>query len=381
MDTNTSVGTREMTPVNLNETFDVLETLESKDEYSGYFNHLWRIFTLLYKAHEQLASKGHFETEIIKSFLNKFLFTIELLRLKHLYNLDRPLNVDLTESGFPHSIDMVNLEVDLDLVEEKLTALPNESILAQAILDHLFEHKEEPTELLTRMATVKYLSMLDEQKMFGMFVPGSLELRSHNDKIRSYIFSWGCYDVKTNRPYIHILFFDQNAKSESLEKDKIAFDGFLDVIRSEGSRVPDVGILALAVDQSLEDIYPKVLKRIGIGPVYGKYCRDDNEIMTYLRSEGLKEEDFVLFFSTSIVFSIEERVSKGLFSKGKIRQVFHIPESDEECYANKASKVHKYALAPHKVIQGISLSSGKEFSDMFGREVITCNGKEEVYAR
>ena len=360
---------------------DNLEVL-GDDEYANYFAHLSRIFALLVKTHEsQTTSKGHFETEIIRLFLKRFLFTVELLRMKYLFDPHRALKVDLTESGLPHSIEMANLEVDLGLAEEKLSILPKETILTQAILDYLFEFKEEPTELLGKMATIKYLSMLDENRMFRLFTPGSLELRHTNDRVRSYVFSWGCYDVKTNRPYIHILFFDQDINSEPLEQYEYGFKSFLDVIRSEGSRVPDVGVLALAIDHTLEDIYPKVLKRIGIGPVYGKYSRDDHKVMSFLKSRNLRKEDFVLFFSTSIVFSMSEQISKSFFSKGKVRQIFYIPESDEECYTQKASQIHKYVLAPHEVVQGMSLAGGKEFEDVFKREVITCNGGEEINVR
>ena len=272
-------------------------------------------------------------------------------------------------------MEISRLDADMGLIDESLSRIPTEAILLQAILDYMFQEKMEPQELLMQMSQRQYFSKLNEENTFRVFTPGKLELQSINNR-RNYLYSWGCYDSKTNRPYIYIMLFEQDIESEPLEAGGETWQNFFEAIRQEGSRVPDIGIVAMSIDNLLDDIHPKVLKRIGIGPLYGRYSSDKNPITDLLEKNT---EDFVLLFSTAVVIATDEKTSKGIFSKGKIRQIFFIPETNEESYANKASKIHKYILAPHHLLQEM-FDDRETFAEYLKREIITYGEKEELDA-
>lgn len=341
--------------------FAACSTLKSQDEYALYFNHLCAVFTrLLACYHGDLPDT--YEAQSIRGYLTKLLYSIEALRKKYMCNPAHSLKVDLTESGFPKFLEMSYLDVDLLSRQSRLMAIPPAPMLKNAILDHIFRHHEEPKDLLWQLSEREYCEMLDEEKLFLTFTPGECEFRSEDERVRSYIFSWGCYDFKTNRPYIHILTFEQDAAAEPLHWKGAAYHQFLEVVRAEGSRVPDVGLLALAIDSDLETIHPKVLKRICIGPIHSRHaCVSGDPLCAALNQYARSPDDFVLLLKDEIVFSERQKeLEAGFFSPRRVREIFHIPETDLDCYEHKASMIHRYMLLPHSVLQHMESEGGLE---------------------
>ncbi len=328
-------------------------TLNSQDEYALYFNHLWTVFERLLMAYHASQASHHYEAISIRIYLNKLLYSIQALRKKYTYNPAHSLKIDLTDSGFPNFLEISYLSVDLMDRQERLMALPPATMLKGAMLDHMFQQHEDPKDLLWQMSERDYFQMLDADKLFLTFTPGKLELQSENGKTRSYIFSWACYDFKSNRPYIHILTFEQDCSAEVLHWKGANYHQFLEVVKAEGSRVMDVGLLALAIDNDLETIHPKILKRICVGPLHSRRtCVVNDGLCSILSKYSRAEDDFILLMKDEVVFSVrQQELSGGAFSPNRVREIFHLPETDLELYQAKASTIHHYMMMPHRVLQ------------------------------
>ncbi len=329
--------------------------LESQDEYARYFNQLCSVFEILIDFFSYQAKAGgekNLEPEIFKGFLRKMLFTIEAMRVKYTYHPRHNLSVDLTDSGFPSFTEMSNLNALLRNRSDRLAELPSAQSLKQAILSHLLEQHEDPEELLWRLGDRAFYEMIDPDRMMLDFTPGQITLRSENETHRTYLVSWSCYDFTTNRPYLHLMVCDQNAASEPLESNGFNSRHLLEVIKAEGSRVPPLAVLATGIDTMAEDIHPKVIKRTCLGPICSpRYSRDPEELCALIESRGETADDFIVLVEDEIIFSKKQTISSSFFSMGKVREIFSVPESDLECYQRKVSRVHKYLLAPHRIIQ------------------------------
>jgi hypothetical protein len=333
--------------------------LESADEYAAYLQHLSRVFRFLIEWYKKMIDGGNTEQRLLTGFLGRMMFTVEMLRLKHLYSPSYNLELDLNESGFPHSLAIMELETDLRLKQEKLLTLQPRGALLQQLLDGMFRDKKVDDEALWLMADREYYSSIDANKLLLAFTPGELQLTDDEPTCRKYFFSWACYDFSTNMPYIHLLAFDQDKSEESLEARGTAYHHFVEVIKAEGSRVPTVGMLASQIDEALRAIHPKVLKRVCIGPILcPRFSRDvEPEPMLELLKQFGGPNDFALRLMSEIVIS-KYQVSKpgGLLSFGRakrIKEVFQISESDLRCYEHKATVIHDHLLYPHKVRQQV----------------------------
>jgi hypothetical protein len=352
-------------------------TLDSRDEYALYFNQLYHAFTRLLGCYPVASGDAVYEAHCVQIFITKLLYTIETLRMKYTYNPAHSLKVDLAESGFPSFIETSYLAADLLVRQQRLIDLPPAAMLRQAMLDHMFKHAAEPSELLWQMSARQYFEMLDEQKLFLPFTPGRLELRGENGAMRTYAFSWACYDFASNSPYIHVLTFDQDAAAERLEWSGAAWQQFVDVVRAEGSRAPDVGIIALAIDDYLESVHPKVLKRLCIGPLHSKATANPAHPLCRLLEQVAGEEtDFILELTDEIVFSQRTaEVTARANSPKRVREVFFIPETDLECYDRKASTVHRYLLLPFAAAQLMEDNPDYAAYSAHGRQAYDSEGK------
>jgi hypothetical protein len=376
--------------------------LDGSDDYTRYFNLLTKSWTLLLKLYAQRGSADTYEARVIKSNLERLLYTVKALRMKYSYNPTgrRLLWIDVSDSGFPNTQDIGNVSVDFIKRQERLRTLMPMSMLRQIALDHMIKEKTEPLETLWELAERSYLEMLDEEKLFlpfNMFAE-DIAIRPTKDKnVRSYSCAWSCYDFRTNRPYIHLLTFDQDKEEKPLEQRKPNMLKFLDVLQAEGSRVPDVGILAMAIDNALETIHPKILKRIGLGPLYTpllleeelKHQNDDpvmepfivdknktkQKLLLELLTTYAEEDDVILCFKDEIVFSKQQRITR----TSHVREVFYLPNDDPETYARRASVIHKYVLLPHGVSQHLTPDIIQQVPEFQNAQLLTYDTRGAIY--
>lgn len=368
--------------------------LPGTDDYTRYFNLLSSGYAMLQQMYTLEGSADSSEAQIVSVYLNRLLYTVEALRMKytHMPAHQRLLWIDLSDSGFPNAQDISMVSVDLLHRDQRLRDLPSAEMLKSLLIDHLFEQQSDSPELLWQLSERSYLAMLKEENLFLTFNLTDADIRQQpSDKgKRTYLASWGCYDFKTNRPYIHLMTFDQDPEDEPLQNKGANYSSLIEIIKAEGSRVPDVGILAIAIDDALESIHPKIIKRIGIGPLYAPLLldqpgtsHDDKHLaMQELLGDWASAEDMVLAMTHEIVFSKRQEVSRSLFkANGQVREVFHLPDDDPEVFARRASVVHKHVLMPHSVAQHLSEAIVARVPELQNAKVMTYDAKGNVYGR
>jgi hypothetical protein len=372
--------------------------LDGTDDYTRYFNLLTKSWSLLLNLYEKRGSSDTFEARKIARSLERLLYTVKALRMKYSHSpADRRLLwVDLSDSGFPNAQDIGNLSVDLIKRQERLRDLMPVSMLKQIALDRMMKEQVEPVDELWQISERSYLEMLEPEKLFLPFnmLADDIAIRPTKDRRgpRSYSCAWSCYDFRTNRPYVHILTFDQDRDVTALEKGGPNQLKFLEVIQAEGSRVPDVGILAMSIDNALETIHPKILKRIGFGPLYTAslleketaFPHDDAlleppsekpKVLLALLKEYAEPDDFILCFKDEIVFSKQQRITP----TSHVREVFYLPTDDPEAYAKRASVIHKYVLMPHSVSQHLTPDITRQVPELQNAQVVTYDSSGAIY--
>lgn len=364
------------------ETENALAPLKGQELCSSYFNQLHYVVEKLcqfFKIRAEKKDGRHYESVVISDFLSRLVYTTEALKKKYVYHPRRTLRIDMEGSGFPSFFDFSYLTTDFQRRGQRLEELPATQSLKQEVLDFMFKYKAEPDKLLWQLSERSYYEMLDPNKIFFVFTPApSIRVNKESEDFRSYTFSWSCYDFATNRPYIHIMIFDQNAKSAPLEDKDANYQEFLEMIHAEGSRASSIGVLALGIDSNLKDIHPKVIKRIGIGPICTKrFSKVPEELFNLLSKNGENEDDFILLFEEEIILSSRQEVSRSVFSFGQARETFYIPETDIECYERKASKIYKHILLPHTVLQHADMNGA--FREYREHEIITFTKGGGIY--
>lgn len=327
--------------------------LNEESEYQRYFKLLTRASEILSQWYKRVVDGAGYEEEIIAMFLGKLRFSAQMFALKHSYCPDSKLRLDLNQSGFPHLLGVMSMESDLRRRDEVLRLSNTPLMIRQAMLAWMFENKTEPTAHLEEMALRQYFEKLDQEKILFQFTPGKLLFQSEDHLLRHYLFSWACYDVETNVPHVYIMLFDQDVSEEPLHAQGPNYARFMEVVRSEGSRVPtQLMVVASAIDQSLESIHPKILKRIKLGPLFSKeFSREEHSLIEYLRTYG-DEDDFIFHIRDEMVFSGSQVIKKGgWLTPTTVREIFAIQKDDMECAAAGASRIYRTLVLPHHIVQ------------------------------
>ena len=369
--------------------------LEGNDAYAEYFNQLAGVCRQLLSYYRMENDENTYETVVITAYLQRLLYTVQALRMKFTYtpDINRALWIDLTESGFPNCAEISNISTDLLSRESRLRDIPASAIfLRRGILDHLLIRQEDPNMLLWQLSERTYLEMLDQEKLFLTFNQGEIIRRREDAHVRSYVTSWACYDFQTNCPYIHILTFDQDTDVQPIEEEGETRLELLEVLRSEGSRAPTVNILAMQIDDAIETIHPKVLKRISLGPLYSRLLFEgynaesvvdprEPVMRELLMNYARRREDFVLFFTQEIIFSQRQDVRKSTFLRGsRVREIFFIPDAGSATYQYRASVVHEQVLLPHMLLQHISQDAESQIQGFANAKKITYSEKGIINA-
>lgn len=367
-----------------------MRTIAQALEEEGDFVHLHgnaeyrKYFVLLTRAIETLASwyqgveGGDDEEKIVVSFLRRMLNTAKLLSLKHGCGDEPQLRLDLRESGFPHLLGIMALEADLRRKEEELRSIDTAAVLKQRMITHMIEKKEDPVELVATMSLRTYFELLDEDRILLPFTPGQLVLKSEDERHRRYLYSWCCYDVTTNVPHVYLMTFDQDTDQEPLHEGGSSYARFMDVVRGEGSRVPALNVVAAGIDQCIESIHPKILKRIKLGSLLTvAYSKEDHPLLEYLRQYG-GEDDFIFHIKDEMVYSARQVQRKGGFlSTGEVREIFAVPQEDIECARAGVSRINRMMLLPHHLLQHLN-PEDPAVTQYTSKATYTKNG--EVYA-
>ncbi len=316
-----------------------------------YFHKVIQAFSVVRKVYDSQTQAGNSEAAIVSAYLEKLLWTLMALRIKH-RAVSEPAKIDASDSGFVNFYELAKMESELAHRDELLADLPRKSVLKSQMLDYMFQHRAEPEELLKKISERSYLEMLHQDQLFMQFNHGKLGVATKLGELPLLSYYWACFDSETNRPFIYIMLFEDSGKGPSLLEDKSRFEAFCKVVKGEGCRVPKLSLVAAAIDDRLENIHPKVIKRICIGPFYSHTFSDGfPQGLAQVLENGEEMEKYALYMEHEHVFSQEQVVSKSVFSKDKLREIYFVPQHITHLYEKGLSGVERYVILPHKLHQ------------------------------
>ena len=311
--------------------------LDSKEQYVFY--HKMIDFTLkeLIVAVQEKQLLNHQEVLLFKQYCDLLLYSIEAMRVKYMYDDEENMKVDVTDSSFPNYLEFRYLFNDLALREEYLGKLTDVDTLKDEFLDTLLRKKEPISKRkLFQAASIVYYASAKKEYIFNRFVQGKI-LRAPKGSSTEYLVSWSFYDVSHNRPFICYMYFDYDGQDPIKERDEI-----YSVLKSVADREMSLDAMAYGIDKQLPDVFPKLIKRVDLGPIHNVFAKDENKV-THAILEGIGNKEIPLE-SYAISFKIDELKSGSEFKEGGFfsKQTF---QRWDAVYRQR------YVFAPHRIIQ------------------------------
>ena len=311
--------------------------LDSKEQYVFYHKMVDFALKELIIAVQQKQILSEQEILLSKQYSDLLLYSIEAMRVKYMYDDEENMKVDLTDSGFPNYLEFRYLFNDLELREDYLGKLTNVDTLKEEFLNTLL-HKKEPISKrkLFQAASIVYYTSAKKEYIFNRFVQGKI-LEAPENSPGKYLVSWSFYDVSHNRPFICFMYFNYDGKDPNKIKDKI-----YEALKQSADREMKLDGMAYAIDRKLEDVYPKHIKRVDLGPIHNVFAKDENQV-THAVLQGIAGKTIPLN-SYAITYKIDEVSSKSEFKEGNFFSK-QILQNWDDVFRKR------YVFAPHRIIQ------------------------------
>lgn len=350
--------------------------LQGDDAYGRYFNLVSHACGLLNKAYDKgsagngATKEQQIEQSAIAEYSMRLLRSIRILRLQYTYQaaLQRRLYVDLTDSGFPNHQEMANVDNATQVAQTKLDELPKMDDLKSALVGKLINDRSDQPELLVALSDrERYTQAQQPSLLFLPLSPGKFwELGySEDQSSRLYAYTWGVYSLASNRPYVYMLTFEQNAHYTSVLYQPALF---LRTVHESTRHVGDLQVAATAIDNALEDIHPKMLKRICIGPLYSHLIFEGREQGTFTENEVIinallntaeRADDFILMLTEEAVFSKGQKEFpvtfwESVMLKKNVREIFPAAIDESTTIAVGPQAPRHAVLLPHRVLQHVN---------------------------
>ena len=311
--------------------------LDSKEQYIFYHKMVDFALKELIVSTQRQSLCNEKEIIFFKQYCDLLLYSIEAMRVKYMYDEEDNMKIDLTESGFPNYLEFRYLFNDLALREEYKTKLTDVEALQEEFLDTLMRRKQPISRRkLFQAASIVYYTSVEQQFIFNRFVQGKI-VDAPEGAQGKYLVSWSFYDVSHNRPFICFMYFNHDGKNPKKDRDNI-YEAF----KQTADREMDMDSMAHLLDRKLENVFPKHIKRIDVGPLHNVFAKDENEIThNILDSIAKKEiplEAYAFSMTIDEVFSGSEFKEGGFFNK-QVLQKWSTPFKQ------------KYVFAPHRIIQ------------------------------
>jgi hypothetical protein len=312
----------------------------------------------------------------------------------------KSFRISRAESGYPVFQNVLELENDRKNAEDRLAAIPQADQLRAEMADFILRHKAFPEALQRSMAERLYLEDVRNGQVFSPFVlPRTVRLSVNPKTMRPYYtVHWGVFDGAANLPLIYMATIEDS--SSGLMSALVTADGklseHLDVpLPVEGLLNPELAhrfddfaeknsayslspaTIAGNLDKDFDQLHPKQLRRVVLGPFYSAGITEHNSTVTdILAKVRRKENAWLLTWTVQEVFSKSERPErKGLWSSQPAREEFHINTDDLDAARQGVSSYERHALIPHEAYQ--LLYAAHEARKIFdGYQVhIVSNGK------
>lgn len=286
--------------------------------------------------------------------------------------------ISRAESGFPVFQNVLELENDRRTAAKRLAAIPQPDELRTDMVDFILRHKEFPATLQRMMAERLYLEEAGSGLVFAPNVlPRTVRVSVNPRSGRPfYLVHWGAFDGSANLPLVYMAMVEDSSPDlvgmlvtrEGKLNDQVPIplpvEGLLnpalarrfdDFAEKNSAYSLSPATIAGNLDKDFENLHPKQLRRVVLGPFYSAGITEHNSTVAAVLDRVRRPQSaWLLTWTIQEVFSKAEKPARrGLWSSEPAREEFHLETDDLEAARQGVSAYEKHALIPHEAYQAL----------------------------
>ena len=299
------------------------------------------------------------ELAIIEDYLGRLAKTFNALSYKHLFAgrdigaRAAPIEIDRRESGFPIYAELLMMATDALQVDKHLDTISPPETLKAEMVRHILSEGMPPTRLHYTMSQRLYYEALREG---GLFLPQNdpegLWLGAVGDERGRYLVHWATYDSQMNIPTIYLMILEDTGRTP-LTKDERRWPAVQNHLMAQSVGSLKMVTIGQGFDVDFEDLHPKFVRRIHIGPMYSHAFTTQSGPLREVLAEasGVEGLDWALTWTVETLLSGDVRAEKAGWFSTVEREVFKLDKDvlDEE--GPGATKVEHALILPERAYQ------------------------------
>jgi len=353
----------------------------ARERYFAKFDAITRIMAGV--AAEMEAELTRPDTVILARYASAIAASFRALGFKYLIAgrvngpARRHLTIDLHESGFPIYQELVTMANDATQAGELLLGMASVDELKDQMVRRIVGTREVPVDLQYALSQRLYYHALAEGGLFWPQMRPEIAALGGSGGRARFKLDWAVYDSQLNVPVVYILELEDSARHD-LMRDAGRLARLRDHLMAQSTGGLKLLTIAKGVDEDFDDLHPKRLVRIHLGPMYSSaFTLQSGPIREVLDGARAPEgEDWALAWTIEELESDRVEVEKGWFSSTE-RQVFRLdPLSGAQ--DSGATRMRRALILPQRPFQVLAELDPPGFRDV-RKFVVGAGGRVLVY--
>lgn len=337
-------------------------------KFEGITSHLTRVAAAMQA--EGAISKP--QVDVLTRYLMSLTFTFRALSMKYLLvgrdtgRYFGSLSMDKRDSGFPVAAELMTMANDAQQAARHLDNMPSEQALKDDMVRTIISDRQIPTKLQFALSQRQYYQELVRGNLFWIQNdPGCEWLGNIRDDRRKFMLYWAVYDSQVNLPVIYLMEVEDSGRT-ALPKDQNRWPEVQAHLMAQSLGGLKLVTIARGFDRDFDDLHPKNLRRIHVGPMYSHSFTEQSGPLREVLAEAHAPEgqDWALAWTTEELES--ERVSEersGWFGTVE-REIFALDPFSGRGADTGATRTQRSIILPQRPFQVLAEKNPPGFADV-----------------
>jgi hypothetical protein len=355
-------------------------------KFDAITGHLARVAARM----ETEGSLNRDEVAIIARYVSALDFTFRALANK--YHMSGraegagpgALTFDREDSGFPIHAELLQMASDAAQATKHLKNMPSSDRLRDEMVEEIVGKLTVPTRLQYAMSQRLYYEELAKGDLFWpQNDPDAAwmgNLAEGRDPRRRYLVHWAVYDSGLNLPTIYLMEVEDTGRT-ALPKDETRWPAAQAHLMAQSMAGLKLVTIARGFDRDFDDLHPKRLRRIHVGPMYSHaFTRQTGPLRDVLAEAHAPEgEDWALAWTVEELESERVEMEKSGWFGQVEREIFALDPFSGRGADTGATRMSRAVILPERPFQVLAEKNPPGFRDV-RKFVVSPGGQVLSYA-
>ncbi len=314
---------------------------------------------------------GREEVRIVSGYVSGLLYTFRALSMKYLLvgrdtgRFFGSLNMDRRDSGFPVAAELLTMANDAQQAARHLENMPSEAELKDDMVRTIIGKQEIPTKLQFALSQRLYYEELQRGQLFWARNDPECKWIATEGERRTFLLHWAVYDSQVNLPVIYLMRLEDTGKT-ALPKDQRRWPEAQAHLMAQSLGGLKLLTIAKGFDEDFDDLHPKHLTRIHVGPMYSSaYTEQSGPLRAVLEDAQSPEgQDWALAWTVEEIESEEVREERAGWFSTVEREIFALDPFGGRGAETGATRMARSIILPQRPFQVLAERDPPGFADV-----------------